>query len=54
LTHPYSIPCPDEQYQVDKGVLVAKWGQFQSLDLNHKPSKKKFLFFNKNKPNFKP
>jgi hypothetical protein len=28
-------------------VLVAKWGQFKSLDLNHKPPKNKFLFFNK-------
>jgi hypothetical protein len=47
LTYLYSIPCPYEQYQVDKGVLVAEWGQFQSLDLNDKPSKNKLLFFNK-------
>jgi len=28
-------------------MLVAKWGQFQFLDLNHKPPKNKFLRFNK-------
>jgi hypothetical protein len=32
---------------MNKGVLVAKWGQFQFLDLNHKPPKNNFLFFNK-------
>ncbi len=28
-------------------MLVVEWGQFQYLDLNHKPLKNKFLFFNK-------
>jgi hypothetical protein len=32
---------------VDKGMLVVEWGQFQFLDLNHKPPKNKFLLFNK-------
>jgi hypothetical protein len=31
---------------MDKGVLVAEWGQFQSWDLNHKPPKNNFLLFN--------
>ncbi len=32
---------------MDKKVLVVECGQFQSLDLNHNPSKNLFSLFNK-------